>query len=397
MLLSFKPIKPLLQTGTSAGSRWLSYIGLGVGVLLLLCSVQMFVNIQSLMKESAVQKNGFDFLSITKRVTNETMGQPEKNVFVESDIAELKTKPFITDVAPLDYNRFRVQLSAGNILPFKTDLFLESIPNEFLDTVPATFQWTEGQLKVPVIISSDYLEMFNIFAPSQGLTQVSKETAMNIPVVISVSGKGGKTDFYGSVVAFSDRVNSVVVPGSFMNWANANYGELPAQGYGRLYLKTTDVNNPELLTFLDSKSYVANRDRTRMGRTKQVMQGIFSGLGVFGLLVVVMALLLFSFYLQLVIARSRDNLNTLLLLGYSPVWLSKNVSRRFVPVYVSIVLVALGLTQLMQWAFHHYVMYDREELKTVVHWSVAGLAVVLVVLSVVTNYRLVSRLLHKLQ
>lgn len=386
----------MLQTGTSAGSRWLSYVGLGVGVLLLLCSVQMFVNLQALLREGAVRKSGFDFLSITKRVTNETMGRPEKNAFFEADIAELKAEPFVADVAPLDYNRYRVQLSAGDILPFKTDLFLESIREDFLDTVPPTFRWTQGQPKVPVIISSDYLEMFNIFAPSQGLSQVSKETAMNLPVVITVSGKGQTVDFYGSVVAFSDRVNSVVVPTAFMDWANKAYGELPAQGYGRLYLKTTDANNPDLLSFLDRKGYTANRDKTRMGRTKQVLQGIFTGLGVFGLLVVVMALLLFSFYLQLVIARSRESLQLLLLLGYSPRWLGRRVSRRFVPVYVLIVAAALALTQAMQWAFHRFVMYNREELKTPVHWSVAALAVVLVALSVLTNYRLVRKLLYRL-
>lgn len=394
--LSFKPIRPLLHTGTNAASRWFSYAGLGVGVLLLLASVQMFVNVQRLLKEGSIRKNGFDFLSITKKVTNETMGRPEKNVFYDADIAALKSQPFVAGVTPLEYNRFRVQLSAGEILPFKTDLFLESIDNEFLDTVPPTFHWTEGQTKVPVIISSDYLEAFNVFAPSQGLSQVSKETAMNIPVVIGVLGRGQKMDFYGSVVAFSDRVNSVIVPKSFLNWANENYGDAPAQGYGRLYLKTPDVNDPQLLSYLDAKGYVANKDKTMFGRTKQVMQGVFTGLAVFGLLVVVMALLLFSFYLQLVVARSRDSLQLLLLLGYSPLWLSKNVSRRFIPVYLFIVLSALLLTQAMQWLFHRFAMYDREELQTPVHWSVVVLAAVLVVLSIATNYRLVKRLLYKL-
>src|SRR5829696_3130245 len=121
MPLSFKPIQPLLQTGTNAASRWFSYIGLGIGVLLLLASVQMFVNIQQLMKENSIRKDGFDFISITKRVTNETMGQPEKNAFFEKDINEIKGKPFISDVTPLESNQFRVQLSAGEILPFKTD------------------------------------------------------------------------------------------------------------------------------------------------------------------------------------------------------------------------------------------------------------------------------------
>ena len=82
-----------------------------------------------------------------------------------------------------------------------------------------------------------------------------------------------------------------------------------------------------------------------------MMQGIFSGLGVFGLLVVVMALMLFSFYLQLVIARSKQNLQLFLLVGYSPLWLSKNVSRRFIPVYILIVLSALILLKLCNGPF----------------------------------------------
>ena len=63
---------------------------------------------------------------------------------------------------------------------------------------------------------------------------------------------------------------------------------------------------------------------------KQIFQGIFSGLAVFGLLVVILALLLFSFYLQLVIARSRDSLKLLLALGYSPALVEQ---KRITPVY----------------------------------------------------------------
>lgn len=395
MTPTFKPIKPLLQTGTNAASRWFSYIGLLIGVLLLLASAQMFVNIQQLIKEAVVRKDGYDFISITKKVTNETMGRPEKNVFHQKDIDELKAQSFITDAAPLEANQFRVQLSAGNIIGFKTELFLESIQDQFLDTLPASFRWQEGQQTIPVIVSSDFLEAYNIYAPSGGLPQVSPETATNIPVIITISGNGKKMDFYGHVVAFSDRINSVLAPKSFLDWANQNFGE-GNQGYGRLFIKTADANNPAFLNFLAQKGYSVNKDKTKFGRAKQILQGIFTGLGVFGLLVVAMALLLFSFYLQLVIARSREALQLLLLIGYSPLWLSKNVSKRFMPVYIFIVLAALLLTQLMQWAFHHFVMYDREELQTTVNWLVIVLAAVLVALSIATNFRLVKRLLYKL-
>ena len=397
MSLSFKPIRPLLQTGTSAVSRWFSYIGLGIGILLLLCSIQMYINIQQMLKEGSIRKDGFDFISITKTVTNETMGQAEKNLFQPGDIAELKSKTFLEDVAPLEANQFQVELSAAGVLPFQTNLFLETIENNFLDTIPPGFTWEPGQTKIPISISSDFLEIFNVFGPSYNLPQVSQETASGIPIFITCHGDGNmEQTFQGQVVAFSDRINSVLVPKTFLDWANLTFKGKKSDHSSRLYIKTKDANNPDLLNFLDQKNYKVNKDKTKFGRMKQVFQGIFSGLAVFGLLVVVLALMLFSFYLQLVIARSKESLRLLLTLGYSPGWLSKKVSRQFIPIYILIVLTALAFTQLMQWAFHHFVMYDRPELSTTVSWIVLLVALLLVVLSLVTNYRLVKKLLYKL-
>lgn len=396
--LSFKPIQPLLQTDANPWSRWFSYIGLGIGVLLLLCSIQMYINIQYLLTKGNIRKNGFDFISITKNVTNETMGQPGKNAFTQREINEIKSQKFIDDAAPVIANQFRVQLSAGEQLPFKTDFFLETLDNEFIDTVPPSFTWQEGQTTIPIILSSDFFETYNVvFAPGQDLPQISQETAMGLPILITCEGNGQEQKFSGRIVAFSDRVNSVLAPKTFLDWANKTFGQQKFIEASRLFIKTKDANNPELIKFLDRKNYKVNKDKTILGRNKIVIQSIFSGLGIFGLLVVILALMLFSFYLQLVIARSKDNLRLLLTLGYSPRWLSKNVSKRFIPVYIFIVLTALLLTQLMQWAFHHFAMYDRPELSSFVHWVIVLMTLLLVLLSAITNYSLVKKQLHKLQ
>lgn len=386
----------MLQTGTNAASRWFSYAGLGIGVLLLLCSIQMFINIQQLLKEGSIRRNGFDYISITKSVTNETMGQPEKNLFSDQDLAELKAQPFIDGVSPLLPNDFRVKLSAGSVLAFNTDMFLETLDNDFIDTLPPTFTWQEGQMNIPIILSSDFFEIYNVFAPGQGLPQVSKETAMGIPVQITCEGNGMSETFIGKIVAFSDRVNSVLVPKNFLNWSNRKFGKGGNVQASRVFIKTKDANSTDLLKFTDSRNYKLNKDKTLLGRNKMVIQGIFSGLGIFGLLVVILALMLFSFYLQLVIARSKDSLQLLLTLGYSPGWLSTNVARMFIPIYIAVVVIAVAVTQLMQWSFHHFVMYDRPELSSFLGWQVLLMAVILVALSVFANYKLVRNLFSKL-
>jgi hypothetical protein len=395
--LSFQPIRPLLQTGTNATSRWLSYVGLGIGVLLLLCSIQMYVNIQQLMGSDAPKKEGYDYISISKTITNETMGQLEKNLFTETDIKEIQAKPYVQGVAPLLANNFRFQISGGSAIPFLTDFFLESLDDEFIDTVPPSFKWQEGQADIPVIVSADFMEVYNVFAPGYGLPQISEATAtmINLPLICYYPD-GRREVFNGHIVAFSDRVNSVLVPNTFLTWANNRFGTKKELRASRVYVKTKDANNPDFLQFLQQKSYRVNKDKTKFGRVKQVLQGIFSGLGIFGLLVVILALMLFSFYLQLMIARSKDNLQLLLVLGYSPGWLSRNVSRRFIPVYIMVVLVAVGCTELMQWAFHHFAMYNRPELSSFLHWSVIAAALFLMCLSVITNFRMVKKLLYRL-
>jgi hypothetical protein len=392
---SFKHIKPLLQTGGNTSSRWFSYIGLCIGVLLLLCSIQMYVNLQNLLRQTSTRKDGFDFIPLRKAVTNETMGKADLNMFSMEEAEELRKQPFVDGVAPLIANNFRLQLSAGRVLEFETDFFIEAIDNGFIDTVPASFTWKEGDETIPMIVSSDFLEIYNVFAPGYGLPQLSEATISSLVLTVKCFDRQQNVFlFKGNIVALSDRINSILVPKTFLDWGNTNFGNKPVTKASRLYIKTKDANNPELLSYLEKKDFKLNKDKTRFGRVKQVLQGVFTGLGFFGLMVVVLALLLFSFYLQLLIAKSKDNLQLLLTIGYSPSWLSRNVAKQFIPVYIIIVLVALAITQILQWSFHHFVMYDRPELSSFIHWSLMAVTAALIILSVITNHRLVKKLLH---
>jgi hypothetical protein len=394
MPLTFKNIAPFLNTGQNKASRWLSYIGLGIGVLLLLCSVQMYININQLLKERNPKKTGFDFISVTKTITDQNMGKD--NRFTADDLKEIQTQKFIDDAAPLIANQFRVKASAGNIIPFSTDLFLESINEKFIDTVPPNFTWKEGQANVPVIFSSDFLEMYNVFAPSQDLPQLSENTISSVAIILECHSPAGVQNFRGQIVAVSDRINSVLVPESFMQMANKNFGGVSIVPASRIYLKTKDANSPELLSFLQQKNYHVNKDKTKFGRIKQILQAIVSGLAGFGVLVILLALVLFSFYLQLMIAKSKENLQLLLTLGYSPHWLSKTVAKKWIPVYILVVIGSVAITALLHFSFQHFIMHGREELSAFIHWLVITIAIVLLILSIAVNYRLVKKLLYKL-
>jgi hypothetical protein len=394
MSLSYKNIEPLLITGKNIFSKWMGYFGLGVGVLLLLVSMQMFINIQLLLKENSPRKNGYDFLSISKIITNENMGSD--NTFNDSDLTSLKKQPGIDGISPLIANQFRVKASAGTIIPFSTDLFLESIDNDFIDTVPPSFTWQPGQSTVPIIFSSDFLEMYNVFAPAQGLPQLSDKTISSINIILECYGPDGVQNFKGNIVALSDRINSVLVPNSFMTWSNQHFGGVTRVKPSRIFIKTKDANNPQLLTYIEQNNYHLNKDKTKFGRVKRILQNIVSALAIFGILVIVMALMLFSFYLQLMIAKSKDNLQLLLTLGYSPQWLGNSVTKTWLPVYISIIFVSLIVTAALNILFVQLSIVDRANLSWFLHWSVITTAILLLGLTIFINSRLVRKELVKI-
>ncbi|MEO6670466.1 MAG: hypothetical protein ABIN36_13370 [Ferruginibacter sp.] len=394
MANSFKQIAPFLNTGQNKISKFFSYVGLGIGVFLLLTSIQVYIDINQLLKDKNPRSNGYDFISVTKTITNENMGAD--NRFSPLDVEELKKQISIKDAAPLLSNQFRVKASAGNIIPFTTDLFLESIKNDFLDTVPPSFSWQPGQTDVPIIFSADFLEMYNVFAPAQDLPQLSETSIAALNVTLECYGPKGVQNFRGHIVALSDRINSVLVPESFLLWANKSFANAEHTPAARVYIKTNDANNTGLLDHLQQKNYHVNKDKTKFGRVKQVLQVIVSGLAVEQVLVILLALMLFSFYLQLMIARSKDNLQLLITLGYSPDWISKTVARKWISVYAIIILSALALTAMIQYSFQHFSLNGRDELSPFINSSIILVAILLLILCIVINYRLIKKLLNRL-
>ena len=395
MSLSYKKIKPLIVSGDHSFSKIIGFVGLGIGVVLLLISIQMFVNIQVVLQKDTPRKSGSDFVSISKTITNENMGMD--NNFTPQDLKNLESQPAIEAISPLISNQYQVTAHAGNMLPFSTDMFLESMDAQFLDTLPPNFTWHPGQETVPLIFSADFLELYNVFAPAQGLPQISPETIRSVNIFLECAGPAGSRTFKGNVVALSDRVNSILVPESFMTWSNEYFtGNKTPSDPSRVYIKTNDINNPQIISFLDQQGYHLNKETIKFGRLKNTLQNITSALGIFGLLVIIMALMLFSFYVQLMIAKSKENLKLLIILGYSPKWLARSVAKTWLPVYFGIVLLSLLITQAGHLLFRQIPFAQTANLNPVVHWSVFLTAIALILLTVLMNQKLVNKELKKI-
>ncbi len=392
--ISFKTIAPFLNNGNKTG-KLLSYAGLMIGVLLLLCCVQMYINLNVLLQGKNPKKDGYDFISVTKQITNDNMGK--QNNFSQAELDSFKKQPFVTNIAPMLTNQFKARASAGDLVPFSTDLFFESIQDDFIDTLPKSFSWAVGQADVPVIFSADFLESYNVFALAQGLPQLSESTIGAITITIECfDANGSAKNFKGHIVAVSDRINSVIVPKTFLDWGNtflSNTKVLPAS---RIYVKTVDANSVALQDYLQQNNYHVNKDKTKFGRIKSTLQTIVAGLGGLAVLVVLLSILLFSFYLQLMISRSKDNLTLLINLGYSPTWLSKTVTKSWIAQYAIVILLALVFTSVFQYLFQQNFNMGAGMLSPYVHVYVVGIAILLFFICIFTCYTLIKKQLLKI-
>ena len=105
------------------------------------------------------------------------------------------------------------------------DLFFESIPDRFLDQQPEHWQWDENKTFVPIMVPKFYLDLWNFgLAPSRSeYPALSLESASSMPIEIFI-GETQSMRMVGKFVAFSKRINSVLVPlrflelGKFQAW-----------------------------------------------------------------------------------------------------------------------------------------------------------------------------------
>ncbi len=95
--------------------------------------------------------------------------------------------------------------------------------------------------------------MYNVFAPAQDLPQLSESSIGAVNIIVECYGPAGVQNFTGHIVAVSDRINSVLVPESFLQWANKKFGNAENVPASRVFLKTADANGPDVAELCATK------------------------------------------------------------------------------------------------------------------------------------------------
>jgi hypothetical protein len=344
-------LRKLLLRTQHRSRLWAALAALCIGSTLLLISVMIWWNFHELLYgKNQNDTLGSTYLVIGKRVTEQNMGTANATIFTQKDINDIQNAPQVQEVGVIGSNHFPVYATLGGRLAFATDLPLECVPDKFIDKIPGEWKWEPGSPNLPIIISSQFLDIYNyVFAPSQGLPQLSQSSVKIIALNLEVGSGPNKEMFTAHVVGFSDRIGSVLAPKSFIDYGNAKFGKPGAsEATSQLILKAKDPSDTKFTDFLKQHDYSTNSENLRWSKIRSIVEVVTSATGVLALLLMGIGTLVFILFIELTIARAQNSLTLLLQIGYGPHYVSSFMIRRFLPMVIATVFVSMILTIITQ-------------------------------------------------
>jgi hypothetical protein len=102
-----------------------------------------------------------------------------------------------------------------------SELFFESIPDEFIDVPLKDWKYQEGSNVVPIILPRTYIAMYNFgFARSHALPMLSEGLMGMIDFKIFIHGNGRKGEYKGGLIVFKSAQHNPRAQ-SFMDWSKS--------------------------------------------------------------------------------------------------------------------------------------------------------------------------------
>lgn len=386
-------LRKIFRKRTGRSQVIIAGFGFVVGLLLLLVSTQFYLQITRLLNP----KNNFpEYIVLSKEVGWMNTVLMSKVNFTEEDIEELKKQDFVESLGKFTSNQFEIFAYFDSEVPFTSELFFEAVPDKFLDKKPSNWTWKEGDDFIPIILSQDMLNLYNFaYAPGKGLPQIPRSAASLVSVKLAVKGEQGRQNFNAKIVGFTDRIPSVIVPNSFMEWANRKIGENKLVNPSRLIVKVNNPSNPKVLEFFKKKNYQINEDRLRASKAGGVIQVVMGVIGIVGLFFISLSLIIFMMNFRVIITEAKQEIRLLLQLGYT----HKTISRFLMSYFLVFIVLLSIITFTTSWLSINYtqnIFIERGlNIEKGIDLTIILLGLGFVGVVILSNYLAVIRLLKK--
>ena len=313
------------------------------GVMIILFGFQFYNDVVPVFTSGdSFMKNNYLIVSKTIGTANALSGQ--SNTFANSEIDELKEQKFVSGVGRFTSAAYKVDATMGvkgvNIL--NSELFLESVPDKFVDVPLDKWQYDEGSKTVPIILPRSYITMYNFgFAQSRSLPKISEGLVGMVDFTLFVHGNGKEGQFKGRVIGFSSRLNSILVPQSFMEWSNKEYSADIDNQPTRLIVEVDNPTDSKVTTYMENHGYDTADNNMDAEKIIYFLKLLVSIVMVVGLVISVLSFYILMLSIYLLVQKNSTKLENLLLIGYSPASVALPYQILTLALNLSVLVIAL--------------------------------------------------------
>lgn len=290
------------------------------GMLIVLLGYQFYKDVSPVFTgdDSFMKSN---YIIAEKKIGTGSTLSGRSNAFTKQDIDDIHAAHFATRIGAFTATQYtvtaRMGISGTNIL--NSELFLESIPDDFVDAPKGTWHYKPGDHVVPVILPRSYIAMYNFgFAQSRSLPKISDGLVGMIDFDLFAQGANGNGSFKGKVIGFSSRVSSILVPQAFMDWSNQTFAPDKHPDPTRLILDPDDSKTEQMTSYFDRHGYEVEDDKLDAEKTTYFLRLMVTMVMVVGLVISVLSFYILMLSIYLLVQKNSSKLENLLLIGYSP-------------------------------------------------------------------------------
>ncbi len=317
MKLIWKLLRQHISIGQMAGF----FLANLFGMTIVLLSVQFYKDVAPVFTEGdSFMKQ--DYIIATKKVSTLGSFSGKSNTFTTDEINELKAQPFTQTVGAFTPSQFKVSAGLGMQeagIHLSTEMFFEAVPDAFVDVSLDKWHFEENTHVIPIIIPRNYLNLYNFgFAQSRNLPKLSEGVMSLIQMDILMRGNGRVEQYKGNIVGFSNRLNTILVPQSFMDWANRTFAPATEAQPSRLIVEVKNPADASIAQYFQKNGYETEDNKLDAGKTTYFLRlvvGIVMGVGIF---ISILSFYLLMLSIFLLLQKNTVKLESLLLIGYSP-------------------------------------------------------------------------------
>ncbi|MBP5479367.1 MAG: ABC transporter permease [Bacteroidaceae bacterium] len=317
-----------------------------VGMLIILLGIQFYNDIQAVY-DGVDSFMKADYLIVNKKISTMSTITGRSNTFSEDEVADFKSQKFVERMGaftPSAYN-VRASFNMEGMARMSTEMFFESVPDEFVDVARDKWSYEEGSTDIPIILPKNYLDLYNFgYAQSRSLPKLSEGILGAISLTIRIDGNGRMDEYQGRIVGFSSRLNTILVPDAFMKWANRVYANAEqAKETSRLILEVNNPTDDAITSYLQDNNYETDQDKLDASKTTYILRIIVGIVMSVGLVISILAFYILMLSVYLLVQKNSTKLENLILIGYSPAKVSLPYQALTVGLNVLVFILSFGL------------------------------------------------------